>query len=68
MIFEINKASDWSFKENVEINTMEDLMNLAKKYADKKEGETYTKLIIDFDGFTYGTGRPFVTVYDDYVE
>ena len=67
MIFEIRKASDWHFKENAKVNSLEDLMNLAKKYADKERGETYADLIIDFNEETYGK-RSLIKIYDDYVE
>lgn len=68
MIFEIHKASDWHFKENAEVNSLEDLINLAKKHANKEIGETYADLIIDFNEETYGIKRSLITIYDDYVE
>ena len=67
MTFEIHKASDWHFKEHSEVNTFEDLMNIAKKYARKEKGETYADLIIEFGGET-GTARPLIIIYDGYVE
>ena len=67
MTFEINKASDWRFKEHAEVNTFEDLMNIAKKYARKEKSETYADLIIEFGGET-GTARPLIIIYDSYVE
>lgn len=54
MIFKIYKASDWSFEERTEVNSLEDLMNLAKKYG--------SKLIVDF------RGKPSIIIYDGYVE
>lgn len=60
MTFEINKASDWSFKENVEINTMEDLKRLAEKYLD--ENGNCSRLIVDF------LCGPSITIYDNYIE
>ena len=54
MTFELYKASDWSFTENIEINTLEDLKKLAKKYD--------SKLIVDF------RSEPSIIIYDDYIE
>lgn len=68
MKFELSKASDWRFKKLVNIETMDDLKALAKKYYDpEKEMMTkeYADLIIYFDP---DLEMPVIQIYDDYVE
>lgn len=33
MVFELTKSSDWKFKEEIEINSFEDLQNLQKRFG-----------------------------------
>ena len=60
MKFELHKACNWNFKENVEINTMEDLKKLAEKYLD--DDGNCSRLIVDF------WCVPYITIYNDSVE
>ncbi len=68
MRFELSKASDWNFKELVNIETMDDLKALAKKYYDSEKGmmaEEYATLVIYFDP---NFEMPVIQIYDDYIE
>lgn len=55
----LEKASDWQFKEYIEINTLEDLIALQKKYKED--------LVVNFTNNNYSK-EPFITIYDDYLE
>lgn len=59
MKFELVKASDWDFKEEVEINSLEDLNLLVDKYACPIVYTPFLKLF---------TKMPQITIYDDYLE
>lgn len=64
MIFNVDRASRKPvYERHVTILTVEDLRNLAEKYAEP--GYKYAALIVDFD---YVDGQPLITIYDDYVE
>lgn len=53
MKFKLEKASDWDFKEEIEIKTLDDLECLYKKYKEE--------LIVDFK-------EKIITIYDSYIE
>lgn len=55
MKFEILKASDWEFSKIIELESMQDLKNLCKKYDEK--------VVVDFRFET-----PVVLIYDDWIE
>lgn len=70
MIFKLKKASDWSFKGNVEINTLDELLNFVENEYNKYEnGETDSNfghmegvvLSKEEDGWQ-------IELYDDYLE
>jgi hypothetical protein len=62
MIIELNKASDSNYKEEIEVNTIEDL---CKIMDENKAG-----LVIKFNGlFETNTKNGIrVIIYDDYIE
>ena len=56
--FKITKASDWEYGAEVEVNTLDDLKDLALIHG-------CSRLIVDFTKFADVCG---ITIYDDYVE
>jgi hypothetical protein len=54
MTFEVQKASSYSFKDTVEISTLEDLKELYDKYGQED-------LVVDFKDKE-------ITIYDGYLE
>lgn len=64
MIFEITKASEPSFCEKRDIQSLEDLRKLAEEYA--PEGFEYEDLIIDFG--RKPNHKANIRIYDDYIE
>ena len=59
MIFQITKASDYKYKENVEINTLEELVKLSNKYSFRNSNSMNEGIIVKGDQ---------IEIYDDYVE
>lgn len=54
MEFTLLKASDYTFKKKVEVNTITDLELFSKQYGERK-------FIVDFE-------CKEITIYDDYIE
>ena len=66
MLFRLSKASDWNFEEHINVNTLEDLKLLAKKYYDSTMAtDKYAPLILYFDT---PMEIPTIQIYDDYIE
>jgi len=68
MLFRLTKASDWDFEKHIKINinTLEDLKLLAKKYYDPSmTTDKYAPLILYFDA---PMEIPTIQIYDDYIE
>ena len=64
MIFKVRRCSDWSFKtEDIEINSLDELKTLQKKYATPNDDSCWENpsLIIDFKEMT-------IHIYDYYIE
>ena len=65
MKFRLTKASDWKFEEEIEINTLEDLVALQNKYTNCGGDSDYVwvnpSLVVDFD-------EEEITIYDYYLE
>lgn len=59
MIFTLRKTSDWNFKESIDVDTLEQLRELSKKYD--------ANLIINF-GDVWTDEKPEIEIYDDYRE
>ena len=59
MIFQITKASDYKYKENVEINTLEELVKLSNKYSFGNSNGMNEGIIVKGNQ---------IEIYDDYVE
>ena len=65
MKFRLTKASDWKFEEEIEINSLEDLITLQNKYKNYEGDPDYVwdnpSLVIDFN-------EKEITIYDNYLE
>jgi hypothetical protein len=53
MKFKLTKASDWNYESEVEINTLEELVNFTK--------ENGNRVVLDTDDSE-------ITIYDNYLE
>lgn len=58
MKFEIRMASDWDYKETVEITGVDGFKELQRISGN-------CKLILDFNNYN---GIPTIMIYDDYIE
>ena len=58
MIFYITKASDYNYKEEMEINTIEEIVELSNKYKFRHSNEVEGIII---------KGNQ-IEIYDDYIE
>lgn len=67
MVFKIRKASSPidTYIGTVNIRTIDDLINISRKYADPKE--RFAELIIDFGKYDWHDG-PEIIIYDTYIE
>ena len=65
MKFRLTKASDWKFEEEIEINSLDDLITLQNKYKNYEGDPDYVwdnpSLVIDFN-------EKEITIYDNYLE
>lgn len=65
MKFRLTKASEWEFEEEVEINSLEDLIALQNKYTNYEGANDCAwanpSLVINFD-------EGDITIYDYYLE
>ena len=63
MKFKIKKASDWKFEEEIEINTLEDLITLQNKYTNRESDyiQDNPSLVVDFN-------EKEIIIYDNYLE
>lgn len=66
MKFVVTKVSDWSFREEREINTIDDLKNLAEEHPGWHGLGEDKDLIIHFGEEKHP--QPTITIYDDYIE
>lgn len=76
MKFKVLKASDWTWKETIEINTLEELLD----FIDQKEEEhnekgdelsCFSGIVIERDDYEYPHKKNSgweITIYDDYLE
>ena len=55
MIFKIGKASNWNYEEEIEIKTLEDLLEFIDSVSDS--------IVIETKHDNYS-----ITIYDDYLE
>lgn len=65
MKFRLTKASEWEFEEEIEINSLEDLIALQNKYTNYEGANDCAwknpSLIVDFN-------EKDITIYDYYLE
>lgn len=65
MKFRLTKASEWEFEDEVEINSLEDLIALQNKYTNYEGANDCAwpnpSLVIDFN-------EKDITIYDYYLE
>lgn len=71
MKFKVSKASDWVFKDSVEINTLEELLQFVEnKYKELENKKDELGLFIYFGGVVLSKedNEWEITLYDDYLE
>ncbi len=65
MLIQITKASDYKYREEREISSLEDLRKIAHEFRDPTEDYDTSLVLYYFDD------KPFqmiVQIYDDYIE
>lgn len=60
MKFRVTKASDWDYKENIEIATLEELVDFIKTNGDVviNEGDETEMYMVVYDDYIEGEMRP----------
>lgn len=66
MIFKLKKASDWVFEGNVEINTLEQLLQFVEDAYEKYQNENFGQI----EGVVLSKEENGwqIQIYDDYLE
>lgn len=57
---EIQKASDYKFKKDIEISTLEELLSVIDKYD--------SAIVLGYYTEDDGEKKLYITIYDDYLE
>lgn len=71
MIFKLRKASDWGFESNIEINTLEELLQFVENEEKNFNNENPKSNINLFEGIILSKeedGGWQIEIYDDYIE